>query len=373
MPEPQRCDAADNFGCAGASWRSAESITIWKNLSNRSECRVTSPAPQRFVFQHVLGKGASGTVYRAVDTERGTTVAVKVLTSLDPLSLFHFKSEFRTLANLSHPNLLRLHELLTVGDDWLLTMELVEGTDFLGYVRPLVAAGESPDPGAVETRDWDTTSDNVALSAASGSGSVPAVELKSQKQPRQLGSLDAARLRSALRQLAEGLQALHLGDRLHRDLKPANVLVFTDGRVVICDFGLALEGTRRRPQKEGAGTPAPTAYQSSTDTIAGTLPFMSPEQAAADMLTTAADWYSVGVMLYQALTGGFPVNPELPYLEALRAKREQEPTDPVELNPSAPPDLAQLALNLLKADASERAGYREIVETLEARTRTARG
>src|SRR5262245_58158808 len=84
----------------------------------------------RFVFQRTRGFGASGTVYQAYDEVRAATIAVKSLTALDPGSLFRFKSEFRALSNLAHPNLLQLHELITHEEQWLLTMELVEGTDF---------------------------------------------------------------------------------------------------------------------------------------------------------------------------------------------------------------------------------------------------
>src|SRR4051794_1506766 len=90
----------------------------------------------RLAIQKLLGRGASGTVYQVYDRTHSASVAVKVLALEDPAALFRFKSEFRTLADLTHPNLLKLYELVLSGDQWLLTMELVEGPDFLQHVRP---------------------------------------------------------------------------------------------------------------------------------------------------------------------------------------------------------------------------------------------
>lgn len=326
----------------------------------------------RFTFQERLGVGASGTVHRAFDKQRGTTVAVKVLTEVDPSSLYRFKAEFRALTGMVHPNLVQLYDLLHLDNDWLLTMELVEGHDFLRHVRPisrsalrasLAGTGVLPEDldGATFTssdfsaplasdrpRARTTENDNARPSVPSGEVSFPAAPL--------LGLLDEGLLRSALRQLAEGLSALHRNNRLHRDLKPANVLVFSsDARLVICDFGLVTDSTHVRGAREsdkGVG-------------IAGTLAYMSPEQATGQLLTEASDWYAVGVMLYQALTGTLPFSAKLSVPDAIAAKRQGVVVHPCNVAAEAPEDLADLAVALLAADPEKRPRYGEIVARLD--------
>src|SRR4029079_8195735 len=129
----------------------------------------------------------------------------------------------------------------------------------------------------------------------------------SAREPRRF---DEPRLRSALGQLALGLSALHAAHRVHRDLKPSNVIVTPEGRVVILDFGL-IANVARDPHDHA---------------VVGTAHFMAPEQAAGRMVGPEADWYSVGVMLYMALTGHYPL--EVSAKAVLTCKQYVEPSPP---------------------------------------------
>jgi serine/threonine protein kinase len=313
-------------------------------------------AADRFVVEHSLGQGGMGSVHQAYDTARGTMVALKMLQRVDPTSLLRFKTEFRALANLSHRNLVQLYDLVQRGDDYLLSMELVDGPDFLGHVRSSGAVDIS-----LEREGATESIDGPILDRESGT-------TRSATQPaRHVGRLDERKLRGALRQLAEGLHALHASGQLHRDLKPANVLVFrADERLVICDFGLIVDSTLQRVRPR-ASMPAPSANASHTvsDEIAGTLAFMSPEQTAGLPLSPASDWYAVGTMLYQALTLRLPFDPRLSWADALRVRQEQTPDHPLTIAAEAPVDLANLAMALLRSDPEQRAGYAAIIATLE--------
>ncbi len=160
---------------------------------------------------------------------------------------------------------------------------------------------------------------------------------------------DEPRLRAALHQLARGLTALHAFDVLHRDLKPSNVLVREDGHVVVADFGLARELSGARG--DGAiGTPA----------------YMSPEQAAALPLGPASDWYGLGVMLYEALTGHRPYD-DADGIGLMMAKQLQHPGPPSRRVPDVPADLDRLCADLLARDPADRPGGAEVLRCL-ART-----
>src|SRR6266540_680047 len=281
----------------------------------------------RFLVKERLGAGGYGVVYRAVDRERNIPVALKTLRHVAAKALVRFKQEFRALADVSHPNLVTLYELSSHEDQWFFTMELVDGVNFLWYVR-----------GDTYPNEGESTS---GLSSLSSPGLYDAFEPAradtSARKAVPAGALNLERLRHALPQLAEGVLALHGAGKLHRDIKPLNVLVTHEGRVVLLDFGLVTELV---PE-----------YTHTVDAV-GTPAYMSPEQGAGLPLTEASDWYNVGAMLYQALTGRLPFAG--PLLEVMRQKQGCEPAAPRELAPDVPGDLDALCRDLLHRDPEMR-------------------
>src|SRR5271165_1918296 len=92
------------------------------------------PGTSRFQILRRVGAGGMGIVYEAFDRERSTRVALKTLHHFDPAALYLFKQEFRSLADVTHPNLIALYELFSESDDWFFTMEFVDGVNFLQYL-----------------------------------------------------------------------------------------------------------------------------------------------------------------------------------------------------------------------------------------------
>jgi eukaryotic-like serine/threonine-protein kinase len=306
----------------------------------------------RFTLRRRLGAGGMGEVYEAYDEELQHTVALKTLLRVEPAAIYRFKREFRALAEVTHPNLVSLYELIGEGDSWFFTMELVEGAGFLEYVREDGHGG----PGAATLRSQTPT----AWASPEG-GADTAVRPDTDEVPREAGAVPLSpsrlpRLRAALRQLACGVQALHQLGRLHRDLKPSNVLVTSEGRVVILDFGLISETAR---QAEDASL-----------VVAGTPAYMSPEQGSGQELTEASDWYSVGVMLYEALTGQPPFKGS--FGRMVVDKLHSEPLAPSASVPGLPADLDALCRDLLRRDPHRRPGGLAVLERLGATTAESR-
>lgn len=247
----------------------------------------------RFALQQKLGSGGFGTVYRALDQRSDTPVALKLLRRVNAEFIHRFKYEFRTLADILHRNLVTLYELHQDREKerWFFSMELIEGVNFGRHIR-----GEDAVPTPVDVR--------------------------------------VSRVRQGLYGLASGVAALHERGIVHRDLKPSNVLVTSAGRVVILDFGLAVDLDANN-RHEGAGTPA----------------FMAPEQINGTT-TASCDSYSIGVMLFEALTGTLPFTGTP--LQMLTKKQTDTAPDPRDMSDSIPDDLADLCVALLQRDPQAR-------------------
>jgi hypothetical protein len=262
----------------------------------------------RFRVVRHLGAGGMGVVYEAFDREHGKRVALKLIPARAPDALVRFKNEFRSLQDIQHPNLVRMGELFIQHDQWFFTMELVEGVSFLRYVR------------------------------------------RASRTPGEHDVVDEPRLRSALRQLTAGLNALHASGKVHRDIKPRNVLVTAEGRLVILDFGLA-QAWEESPEF--------------TDVrVAGTIAYMAPEQTASRPAGPPADWYSVGTMMFEALTGRLPFAGTP--LEILEAKQRNEPPRVESFDRSIPGDLASLCNQLVRPNPEERPDGATVLRRLGA-------
>ena len=306
---------------------------------------------ERFSLRRKLGAGGMGVVYEAHDRQMNKTVALKTLSRAEPDQIYRFKREFRTLADVSHPNIAALYELMSEGYHWFFTMELIKGVSFIQYVRPELKRSslESTLSGRrsqtevadseAETEEFDSS--DLSLESGEMTPFDDATPVLSSPY-----KLDETRLRTALRQLAEGVHHLHEVGKLHRDIKPSNVLVTEEGRVVILDFGLVedLEPDLR-------------------DTLlVGTPDYMSPEQAAQQAISKASDWYSVGVILYEALTGRLPFTGK--FFDVVLRKQTRRPIQPIEINPLVPQDLNDLCMRLLRRNPKSRPAGRDVVRLL---------
>lgn len=286
---------------------------------------VTPPSIPRVEVLDELGRGGMGIVYRAFDERLGTHVALKTLQRMSPENLLRFKQEFRALSDIAHRNLASLYELHSDGTTWCLTMELLEGVEFLEYVWSGFA---SLDP---EHRTSSTAE--------------PPVD-----QPR-LTDERLERLKDVLQQLALGLSALHQAGKLHSDVKPSNVFVTKEGRLVLLDFGLIAEITLDEEGRIPKG-------------IQGTPLYMSPEQVACEPLAGASDWYAVGVMLYEVLTGALPFEGKA--VQVMLRKQTERPQPPIECSPSVPQDLSDLCMLMLDIDPARRPTAEDVLRAIGA-------
>jgi len=297
-----------------------------------------------------------GVVFAAYDRQRDTEVALKILQRLDPQGIVQIKREFRALAEVSHPNLVGLYELVSSGSAWFFTMELIDGVDFLGYVLGGAIRDVARPHGISSAQEAQTVRLIPELDPQAvlqdGAGRGPAV-LPSPATEAPL-VLDVERLRSVLRQLVEGVRSIHAANKVHRDIKPTNVLVSTAGRAVLLDFGLVSHGV---PVAGGEGP--------GVSTTGGTPEYMAPEQVLGTGGDAASDWYAVGCMLYEALVQRLPFEGSVGQI--LKQKLSHDAPDIRGQTPPGTEDLADLAMRLLARSPAERPSTAEVLRAAGAR------
>jgi hypothetical protein len=291
----------------------------------------------RYDLVRPIGHGGFGVVYEAWDKQRNATVALKKLNRITPAAAHRLKHEFRSLSGVAHRNLVRLFELEASGDEPFITMELVAGVDVLSWAWRFDRGAFGPD-GTAATESGET---------AIGHKSVRVLPL-GEPRPR----VDYRRFRESMTQLCDGLSALHGAGKLHRDVKPSNVLVTAEGRVVLLDFGIVLDMHEEPVRLTDA------------DVVVGTPEYMAPEQGSRQPLAPSADFYAMGVIMFEGLTGSLPF-PSTGAQVLVDKLRDASPSVR-SLAPDVPEDLAALVDALLEIEPDARPEADEIRARLGA-------
>jgi serine/threonine-protein kinase len=266
----------------------------------------------RYRLAELLGEGGMATVYRGVDTQLGRDVAIKLLRPeylRDPDFSSRFRQEAQNAASLNHPNVVSVFDYGEDPDGPYIVMEFVDGEDLATILRR--------------------------------NGSLP---------PPQ-----AARIAAAV---ARALAAAHARGIVHRDVKPGNVLIGRDGRVKVVDFGIARAVAEAQMTLPG--------------TTLGSVHYFSPEQARGESATNESDIYSLGIVLFEMLTGTRPWEGDSAAAVAL-ARLSGPVPDPMLVRPSIPPDLAAITRKALAPLPIDRfASATAMADALES-SRTAAG
>jgi serine/threonine protein kinase len=248
----------------------------------------------RYQLQEELGKGGMAVVYRARDTMLERLVAIKVLResySRDPAFLARFRQEAKAAANLSHPNIVTVHDFGLDNGQIFIVMEYIPGTDLKTMIR-------------------------------------------------QRGRFSPEEAVPLLIQACAGIGYAHRAGLVHCDVKPQNMLVTPDMRLKVTDFGIARALSTIQPEEQ-------------SDVIWGSPQYFSPEQAAGAAPSPASDVYSLGIVMYEMLTGSLPFHADNA-ADLARLHIEADPVPISEMLPNISPVLEQIQQKVLSKEPSQR-------------------
>ena len=248
----------------------------------------------RYQIEDTLGKGGMAVVYKACDLTLDRNVAIKVLRqkySTDPAFREHFQQEAKAAANLSHPNIVTVYDFGFDSERLFIIMEYVPGTD----IKQLKA---------------------------------------------NIGHFDLQETLTLMEQACAGVGYAHRAGLVHCDIKPQNLLITPDRQLKIVDFGIARALATINPAEKA-------------NIVWGSPSYFSPEQAAGIAPSPASDVYSLGIIMYEMLTGELPFTAPTS-TELARMHRQDLPKSPREINPEIPLEVEQILLKTLAKEPAAR-------------------
>ena len=268
----------------------------------------------RYRIIKLLGIGGMGAVYQAWDSELEVALAFKVIRPdaiADPAAAAaieaRFKRELLLARQVTHPNVVRIHDLGEIDGIKYITMPYIEGQDLAHILA-------------------------------------------------ETATLPVPRVLNIARQVASGLCAAHAAGVVHRDLKPANIMIEADDRALIMDFGIA-RSAGEVFEAAGAGAKLSTlrdASETRTGVVVGTMEYMAPEQARGERVDDRVDIYSFGMILYRMIVGRRLAERATDAYTDLLARMQSEPTRVREIDPTVPEAVDQIVSKCLQPDPALR-------------------